>query len=351
VALAFLAENGLLQAAAEDAPAASDAMQLAVEPEDSLSGPAGRAVRAARTAFDENPLRLVRTADPVAAVASGQARLGITTADAFFVARDGQPQRRGDVEALGVVGYKLLHLIVPEGGPRSLADIGRLGVGPAGTASDRTARMILAGLGLEGRVELVQAADEDLAARAAALRDGEVDGLLVMAPQGDPDVALVLEGAGRRLLGFDAWAQSPAALRFSFLRPARIAAGTYPGMPDAVDTLSVQMVLVGPAARTGQIGERGPQTTGTQTSSALPDAMITRLREAFGKMELVDPALPQAAMLAPQLEERATSIVTDPWTSLVNFLVIVLIVVLFYLLVAEPRIRFRQHTVGEGERR
>jgi peptidoglycan/LPS O-acetylase OafA/YrhL len=79
--------------------------------------------------------------------------------------------------------------------------------------------------------------------------------------------------------------------------------------------------------------------------------MITSLRGAFGKMELVDPALPQAAVLAPQLEERVTSIAADPWTSLVNFLVTVLIAALFYLLVAEPRIRFRQHTVGEGERR
>jgi glycine betaine/choline ABC-type transport system substrate-binding protein len=257
VALAFLAEKGLLQAPAEDAPAASDALGLALEPEDSLSGPAGRAVRAARTAFDENPLRLVRTANPLDAVASGQARIGITTADAFFSARDGRPQRREDAEALGVVGYKLLHLVVPEGGPQRLEDIKRLGVGPAGTASDRAARMILAGLGLEGRVETVQAPDDNLAARAAALQRGEVDGLLVMAPQGDPGVAALLEGGNRRLLDFAAWTQSPAALRFSFLRPARIAAGTYPETHDAVDTLSAQMVLVGPVSDEGQIGERG----------------------------------------------------------------------------------------------
>jgi glycine betaine/choline ABC-type transport system substrate-binding protein len=345
VALAFLAGKGLLQAPAEDAPATSDALRLALEPEDSLSGPAGRAVRAARTAFDANPLQLARTAAPLEAVASGQARIGITSADAFFTARDGQPQRREDVEALGVVGYKLLHLVVQQDGPRSLEDIRRLGVGPAGTASDRTARLILAGLGLENRIELVQAADESLAARAAALRGGEVDGLLIMAPQGDQDVALVLEGENRRLLGFEAWAQSPAALRFSFLRPARIAAGTYPNMPEAVDTLTAQMVLIGPGRREGQIGERGPQTTGTETASALPDAMITRLREAFGRMELVDPALPQAAILAPQLKERDTSIAADPWASLVNFLVTLLIAGLFYLLVAEPRVRFRQHAV------
>ena len=199
----------------------------------------------------------------------------------------------------------------------------------------------------DGTVEVVPQA-QDLAGRAEALAKGDIDALLVMAPQGESDVAGIM-GNGRRLLGVEAWTQSPAALRFSFLRPARLAPQTYPGMGDAVDTLSSQMVLIGPVSREGEIGERGPQTTGTKPAQVLPDETITGLREAFGRMELVDPALPQAAMLTTKLHEEATSLVSSPWASLANLFVIVMMVFLFYLLIAEPRVRL-QRDVIRGER-
>ncbi len=344
VAVAFLSDKGLLNAdgGGGDDPASGDAMRLALEPDDSLSGPVGRAVRAARTAFEDTALQLDRAADPLEAVRDGEARIGIVSADAFYTAAGGEPVEQGGVEALGVVGYKLLHLIVPNDGPNDLEAVDRLGVGAPGSASDRTARLILAGLGIESNVTIVNQ-EGDVAARAAALDGGEVDALLVMAPDGDPEVAGVM--ANHRLLGLNAWTKSPAALRFSFLRPVRLAADTYPGMSDAIDTVSAQMVLIGPAAREGEFGERGPQSTGTEPAQVLQDAQITALRDAYGTMELVDPALPQATILAPQLEERTTSIVADPWTSITNLLVVMLIIGLFYLLVAEPRVRFSRETI------
>ena len=349
VALAFLTDKGLLKAPGDGAAgrAPGETVPMALETDDSLSGPAGRAVRAARTAFKDAQLRLDRTPDPLEAVRDGKARLGVTSADDFFTARDGKPAPRGGVEAVGVVGYKLVHLIAEKDGPRGLEGIKRLGVGEAGSSSDRTARLLLAGLGLDGTVEVVPQA-QDLAGRAEALAKGDIDALLVMAPQGESDVAGIM-GNGRRLLGVEAWTQSPAALRFSFLRPARLAPQTYPGMGDAVDTLSSQMVLIGPVSREGEIGERGPQTTGTKPAQVLPDETITGLREAFGRMELVDPALPQAAMLTTKLHEEATSLVSSPWASLANLFVIVMMVFLFYLLIAEPRVRL-QRDVIRGER-
>ena len=350
VALAFLADKSLIRAPGEGAAPGTtgETVPLALEPDDSLSGPAGRAVRATRSAFEDAQVRLDRTPDPLLAVSQGKARLGITSADDFFTTEDGKPRPRGGVEAIGVVGYKLLHLIVERNGPQSLETVKKLGVGAAGSASDRTARLLLAGLGFEGKVEVVPQA-QDLAGRAAALAGGEVDALLVMAPQGEPEIAGIM-GNGRRLLGVDAWTKSPAALRFSFLRPARLAPQTYPGIGDAVDTLSSQMVLIGPVQREGEIGERGPQTTGTEPAQVLPDETITSLREAFGRMELVDPALPQAAILAPQLHDATTSLITSPWASLANLFVILMIVFLFYLLVAEPRVRL-QRDIIEGEHR
>ena len=343
VAVAFLSDKGLLNTdGGGDGAPSGDAMKLALEPDDSLSGPVGRAVRAARAAFEDTTLQIDRTADPLDAVRDGKAQIGIVSADAFYTASGGKPVEQGGAEALGVVGYKLLHLIAPNGGPNDLEAVGRLGVGISGSASDRTARLILSGLEIEGKIAIVNQ-EGDIAARAAALDNGEVDALLVMAPNGDPEVAGVM--ANHRLLSLRSWTESTAALRFSFLRPVRLAAGTYPGMKDAIDTVSAQIVLIGPAARQNQFGERGPQTTGSEPAQTLQDAQITALRDAYGKMELVDPALPQAAILAPQLQEQTTSIVADPWTSITNLLVVLLIIALFYLLVAEPKVRFSRETI------
>ena len=143
VALGFLIDQGLLQEPNTAAATGGEAVTIAVDAADSSSGPAGQALRATRTAFPKRAVEVRQTHEPLAEVASGRARLGVTTADAFFMLRGDRAVPVGGAEALGVLGYKLAHVITRRDGPASLDAVRRLGAGQAGGASDRTARFVL----------------------------------------------------------------------------------------------------------------------------------------------------------------------------------------------------------------
>ena len=238
-------------------------------------------------------------------------------------------------------------------GPASLDAVTTLGVGEEGAGADRMAQMLLAGIGREDAVELVRGAPDDPGAALAALRAGELDALLVMAPQGDQTVAEMLGGGNLRLLPLGAWTEGTAAIRFSFLRPARIPAGVYPGQTAPIDTINTQIVLVGPSSQREAIGAQGPNTVGAAPTQPLAPESITELNAALGSDELVHPALPTAPALRPTLATDAEAGITiDPWAALVNLVVIVLIGYLFYLLVAKPReeIRRAEETAPQPQR-
>jgi glycine betaine/choline ABC-type transport system substrate-binding protein len=350
VAARFLAEQQLLP---EGAPATAQVedLRIAVEAGSSLSGAAGTALRATRTVFPERAVQVMPAPDPVAAVESGAARLGVATSEAFFAVDDGQPVRATSAEALGVLGYELAHLITREDGPASFEDVATLGVGEEGAGADRMAEMVLAGLGLEDEVSPVRGERADLAAALEALRQGSLDALLVMAPQGDHTLTEALQSEDLRLLPLGAWTEGNAAIRFSFLRPARIPAGVYPGQTEPIDTISAQIVLVGPSSRREAIGAQGPNTVGAAPTQPLAATNIRQLNEALGSDELVHPALPTAPALRPQLATAAEAGITiDPWAALVNLVVLVLIGYLFYLLVAKPREEIRRAVETEPHR-
>jgi glycine betaine/choline ABC-type transport system substrate-binding protein/TRAP-type uncharacterized transport system substrate-binding protein len=338
VAARFLAEQKLLP---EGAPASDtvESLKIAAEADASLSGAAGTALRAARTVFPGRSVEIVPVADPVQAVASGAARLGVATSEAFFAVENGAPVRTTSAEALGVLDYELVHLVGRRDGPAALADVRRLGVGQEGAGADRIARMILAGLGTADAVELVHTPADG--APFDALRAGEVDAVLVLAPEGEQTVSAALQG-DLRLLPLAAWTEGNAAIRFSFLRPARIPAGVYPGQPAPVDTISTQMVLVGPSSQREAIGAQGPNTVGAAPTQPLAAETVRELNAALGSDELVHPALPTAPALRPALAVEPEGIEIDPWTALVNLVVLVLIGYLFYLLVAKPRQEIRR---------
>jgi len=337
VAVGFLMEQDLLPEGTASATSV-ERLVIAAEGGTSLSGAAGAALRAARTAFPERAVEVTTVPDPVAAVESGAARLGVATSEAFFVLEDGQPVRGTGAEALGVVGYELAHLITRGGGPASLEEVRTLGVGEEGAGADRIAQMVLAGLGLEDQVSLVKGGPEDLRAQFDALRKGLVDALLVMAAEGDQAVVDMMQGANLRLLPLGAWTQGNAAIRFSFLRPARIPAGVYPGQPEAMETISAQIVLVGPSSEREGIGAQGPNTVGAAPTQPLAPTSIRQLNEALGSDELVHPALPTAPALRPVLAaDSQQGMIIEPWEALVNLAVIVLLAYLFYLLIAKPR--------------
>ena len=193
------------------------------------------------------------------------------------------------------------------------------GVGQADSASDRTARMVLGALGGAGGVSIVSGGAEDLGAQFDALGKGLVDALFVMAPDGDPAILTLMESGNFRLLPLAAWTSGNAALRFSFLRPAQIRAATYPGQTEPIETVSAQMVLIGPPSEREAIGAQGPVTTGTAATQPLSAGTVKALNAALSTDELVDPTLPTPPALRPELAAPPQRLEADLWGAVVNF--------------------------------
>jgi len=155
-----------------------------------------------------------------------------------------------------------------------------------------------------------------------------------MSPVGDTTTLDLMKSGAYRLLPIEGWNQGDAPLRFSFLRAAKVPPGAYPGQDQAVETLSTQVVLVGPPSQREEFGAQGPGTTGTAATQPIPADTIRSLAKALGATEAVDPAAPVAAALRPELEEGPQPLVADAATSLVNIAVTIFLVWLVYLLVA-----------------
>lgn len=334
VVLDFLAAKGLVDAtAATEGAAGAEPLMIGMGGLDTLSGPSGKAVRAARSVYSKRPIEVLRSANPLELVTSGEARLAVVGVESFYALANDRAVRESEAEALGVVGYRMAHVVVADDGPASLADVKKLGVGEAGSASDRVARMVLSGLGKDG-VTLVPGVSGDLEARFQVMSKELVDAIFVMAPVGDKTVLNLMQSGTYRLLPIEGWNDGNAPLRFSFLRNAKIAAGSYANQTAAVETLSTQMVLAGPRGEREEIGAQGPGTTGTSATQPIPAETVRGLSKALGSAELVDPAAPAATALRPELEEGPQPLVADLTASVINLLASFFLIWMVYLLVA-----------------
>ncbi|MEM7224957.1 MAG: glycine betaine ABC transporter substrate-binding protein [Pseudomonadota bacterium] len=335
VALDFLVDQGLLDATAatESGGGGGQPLVVAIGPLDSLTGPAGKAVRAARAVFPKRAIKVLRTPDPLNQVTEGKARLAVAGVDAFYTLEGDKAALTSSDEALGVVGYRMAHIVTRDSSLTSLSDVKKLGVGPAGSASDHVARMVLAGIGASG-VDVVPGDFNNVKAYFEAISIGGVDAILLMLPVGDITMHDLMEDGNYRMLPIEGWNEGTAPLSFSFLRPAKIPAGSYPGQSGAVETLSTQIVLAGPSGQREAFGAQGPGTTGTASTQPIPATTIHELAEALGSVENVDPAAPTAAALQPALEEGPQPLVADAATSIVNLAVAIFLAYLVYLLVA-----------------
>ena len=342
VALDFLADAGLVDETAEAGGGGAEPLTVAVGGLDSLSGPAGRAVRAAKAVFPKRSIEVARAANPLDLVTAGGARLAVVGTESFYSLENGSAVLSSQAEALGVVGYRLAHVMTTKGGPGSLAEVKKLGVGEAGSASDRIARNVLEGLGVNG-VQLISGESGDLKAQVEAMSKGLVDAVFVMAPLSDTSILDIMEKGRYALLPVEGWTEGNAPIRFSFLRPAKVPSGSYPGQFGAVETLSTQIVLAGPSSQREEIGAQGPGTTGTAATQPIPADTVRKLAAALGSTEVVDPAAPVAAALRPALDDGPQPLVADLPTSLINILVTVFLAWLVYLLFARaPKSRRKE---------
>jgi glycine betaine/choline ABC-type transport system substrate-binding protein len=336
VATGFLVAKGLLPEGAE-----GDVVQkllVATGPDVDRRSEIAKALRAIRAGFAGNDVELSRSDSPLTALSDGSARVALVGAESFYTLTLGEdgPQRTGNAEAFAVVGFTTSHLIGLRGGDASasIAEMSRIVTGPEGSGSARVLEMILSSLGVSDRIEVIHS-DAPIESQVSGLTDGDYHGVFVMAPQGDRAVAAALNNAAVGLVSLDEWAEGGHTARFSFIRPATIAAGTYPSQFGPISSVSTQLVLAGPAAQQKTAGDVGPGTSGSEggaTAEPITADTVATIRETLGAGELIDPAIPVHASLVPAIKVEDKSLPFSLDVSIMNILLIAFLLWALYLL-------------------
>ncbi len=334
VARDALARLGLIDAGAVEA---ADPLVIAADAPFAEGPVSAATLRAGRKAFEGRDVQIAAVPDPLAAVGAGDARLAVVGADAFFDISTPAPTLTTRFEAVAPVGEAFVHIVAPRGAEGGLAAAKRLAVGPAGSSSARVARTLVSGLGLAD-VELIEIESGAAADLIAAVKDGNADAAVVVTIAGDAAVDAVFSVGGLTLLPVEGWKEGANLVRFPYLREARLAAQTYQGVYDTVDTLRMQMVLAGPAPQTGDaVGDQGPSAIASGLSPISGGAVLA-LNAAIPGLPGVDPALPQAAALAPELPQAPAAMNPDPDISILSVAFVLFLIWLVWLY-ARPEYR------------
>ncbi len=332
VATSFLVERGLLPEGA--AGSGAEKIIVAADPSVGRTSSTAKALRAIRAGFSGKDLEIVNSATPLASLQDGSARVGIVGAESFYSLDDSGPVASSSAVAFAVLGYKTAHLITNNAGAASsLTEMKKIVTGEAGSGSAIVLDMMLHSLGLSGTVEVMNSAD-DISTQVQSLASGQSDGVFVMAAQGDRAVSTALQNAPFKLVDLGEWSEGGHAARFSFIRPANIAARTYSQQFKPITSVSTQFVLASPVETIQAAGEVGPGTAGTGGSTALPisaDA-VQAIRAALDSGEVIDPAIPVHPSLIPTLEVADKSLPFRLDVSIINILMISFTVWILYLI-------------------
>ncbi len=318
VARAALADMGMI----DDATALeiTEPLVVATSPLAGTDAESGKALRAVREAFPGRRVLLEEVADPLTEVGSGSARVALVSAVEFADLDDnGTPNTRA-FEAAGVVGQSYLHLIALNDEIDDMADLETVATGPAGSASHRAAQILAAGLDGLG---ITPVEDGDLDGSGA-------DAALLLTPLGNADAKALIETG--RLLSVAGWEEGNNLVRFPQLRQARIPDGSYEGQAGPVDTLASQLVIAGPVVvNTDAVGPQGPAASAPTPVAALADETVEAISTALGSEIDIDPALPQAAVLAPTLPAPPAAVNPAPAISALSLAVFALLAWLIWL--------------------
>jgi osmoprotectant transport system permease protein len=334
VARQALEELGLLPAQPTQEEPKGE-LTLAVTPLSDLGYLPIRAAAALREVMPARRLTVRAVAVPAEAVRSGEARFGLVGAEDFFrVDETGRLERVTDIEAVGMVGNRLLHVIAR---PDNVDPAGweRLAVGPEGSGSWNIAKIVIETLGLEDKIELISTADFN--AQREALDDGDADALVVIAERGHAGIMRLLGDLEHRLVDTGVLEGDSPVLRYPFLRPVVIPAGVYPGQSEPIDTLATQAVLASrvPPDDDG-LGESGPGFVPgvfTRLPQRLPFDTAARIRDALRSTEAVDPTLPASPGLYPETPPVRPRISVRPGVVAMNVLAVAFLtaMVMLYL--------------------
>ena len=336
VASAFLAGKGLLPEGA--ASTGVETLLVAGDPSLGRGSETARALRAIRAGFPGRDLDILNTPDPVAALASGEARVAIAGTEAFYAFGDSGPVPKGSAQAFAVLGYRSAHLFARSVGAASeLLGMKTIVTDQPGSGSAIVLRMLLDSLGLADSIEVVHE-QKSLADQVAGLRNGDHDGVFRMAAQGDRAVNAAMQGGGVHLAALDQWSAEGHTATYSFIRPATIPSETYPSQFVPVASVSTQYVLASPVQKLQETGEVGPGTAGVAHVVPVGADAVEAIRGALGTADPIDPAVPVHTALAPSIEVVDKSLPFSLDVSIINILTIVFTVwVLYVCFLPSPR--------------
>ena len=337
VAAAFLSSKGLLPEGAGDNAAAKIA--VVADPGIGRDINTARALRAIRAGYAGSDLDLSNSAEPLATLAAGEARVAIVGAESFYtIGKDG-PVAKGNAEAFAVLGFKTAHLIGLASGANSLAGVSKISTGPEGSGSAQVLEMLLVSLGLSDKVEVIHTSNP-LRVQLLSMTSQSHDAVFVMTESGEREILTLMRNGFYRLIDLSEWAEGGHTARFSFIRPAIIPADTYPSQRASVTTVSTQLVLASPAKTAQTAGEVGPGTAGIDSSAAIPvsASAVDSIREALGEMEAIDPAIPVHGSLVPEITVVDKSLPFSADISFINiFMILFTIWVGWMIFLPSPR--------------
>ncbi|MGB5706492.1 MAG: glycine betaine ABC transporter substrate-binding protein [Arenicellales bacterium] len=329
VATGFLVSKGLLPEDAEGSQV--EKLSIAAYPDVVRSSETAKALRAIRAGFSGSDLEVNNTADPLQAIADGNARVAVVGAESFYSLSEEGPVIRQNAHAFAVLGYKTAHLLTrKQGGTGSITEMSKIITGAEGTGSARVLDMVLQSMGLAGSVEVIQSS-ESLVAQAESLAQGNADGVFIMTTLGDRTMRQVLENANLTLVGIEEWSQGGHTAQYSFIRPANIAARTYPSQFRPIPSLSTQTVIASPIEKQQEAGEVGPGTAGVASAVPVSADAVHAISEALDSGEVIDPAMPIHAALLPEIEVVDKSLPFSLDISIANILMIVFTIWVLYL--------------------
>lgn len=302
VARRFLEQRGLVEAASAT-PRHQPALALAYDEDDDLQAALDRATRAIRQTFPDRPVTPLATRDPAEAIARGSARLAVLGAERFFHGAGRSVSREDRVEAVAVVGNRVVHVVRRREDAGGALD-GRVGIESESGGAAAIARAILS----KSDVEVARTAStRDL---LEAVHGGALDAAVVVAELGAPELA----GALDERFALRSLPSTDGPLAAPYLRPARVPADTYGAAEGMVDTLAAQVVLAGPSRARGSSALVGPAAALPQASAPLSLAEAEALAGASGVPESPDPVLPSAWTTWPSgIEDEVQSGADPSW--------------------------------------
>ncbi|MDU9005586.1 glycine betaine ABC transporter substrate-binding protein [Sedimentitalea todarodis] len=307
-----------------------DPLVIATEANFADSPQGALVLRAVQKAFTGRDAQYQDDDNPLATVGAGDARLALVGAEAFYDLSSPAPKRSSGYEAVAAVGQSVVHLIGQRDAVSSLAEIKTIAVGGEGSSSSRIAELVIGGLGMTAQAVPVEGGTAEV---LAAVTNGTADAALVMTVDGDPAVAEAMADRSKRLFSLDGWSDGANLVRYPFLREARIAANTYTGQLTPVETLRTQLVLAGPAPEKGDVvGDQGPAAVAVELKPITASA-VKLLNASIPGNLAVDPALPLAASLAPELPQPPAALNPSPGTSILSLVLVVFFIWLGWLLV------------------